>query len=162
MFSVLWKVSEVGSDDYWLFLLCGLPAWVFFRDGLTSRVAEPARERESHPESPLSTPTRAALDRRHESRRVRGDARSRRRPQLLADPRCAHDCVARVPPLAALFACIVAGFAHTVASLNALYRDVEHLLAALLLPLFFLTPILYSLDQLPSRRLPVADFSSTG
>ena len=30
VFSVLWKVAEVGSDDYWLFLLCGLPAWVFF------------------------------------------------------------------------------------------------------------------------------------
>ena len=30
VFSVLWRVAEVGSDDYWLFLLCGLPAWVFF------------------------------------------------------------------------------------------------------------------------------------
>ena len=30
VFSVLWRVTEVGSDDYWLFLLCGLPAWVFF------------------------------------------------------------------------------------------------------------------------------------
>ena len=26
VFSVLWRVAEVGSDDYWLFLLCGLPA----------------------------------------------------------------------------------------------------------------------------------------
>jgi ABC-type polysaccharide/polyol phosphate export permease len=30
VFSLLWKVAEVGSGDYWLFLLCGLPAWVFF------------------------------------------------------------------------------------------------------------------------------------
>ena len=30
VFSVLWRITEVGSDDYWLFLLCGLPAWVFF------------------------------------------------------------------------------------------------------------------------------------
>jgi ABC-type polysaccharide/polyol phosphate export permease len=52
-------------------------------------------------------------------------------------------------PLGALFACIVAGVALTIASLNALYRDVEHLLAALLLPWFFLTPVLYSIDQLP-------------
>ena len=30
VFSLLWKVAEVGTSDYWLFLLCGLPAWVFF------------------------------------------------------------------------------------------------------------------------------------
>ena len=46
-----------------------------------------------------------------------------------------------------------------VASLNALYRDVEHLLQALLLPWFFLTPILYSLDDLPGvDEYPAADF----
>jgi len=62
-------------------------------------------------------------------------------------------------PLGALFACIVAGFALAVASLNALYRDVEHLLQALLLPWFFLTPILYSLGDLPGvDDYPVADF----
>jgi len=62
-------------------------------------------------------------------------------------------------PLAALFACIVAGFALVVASLNAVYRDVEHLLAALLLPWFFLTPILYSLDELPGvDEYPAAEF----
>ena len=32
---------------------------------------------------------------------------------------------------------------------NVVFRDVEHLLAALLLPWFFLTPILYSLEELP-------------
>jgi len=62
-------------------------------------------------------------------------------------------------PLGALFACIVAGFALAVASLNALYRDVEHLLQALLLPWFFLTPILYSLNELPGvDKYPAADF----
>jgi ABC-type polysaccharide/polyol phosphate export permease len=61
----------------------------------------------------------------------------------------ARDTVWLAIPLGALFACIVAGFALAVASLNALYRDVEHLLQALLLPWFFLTPVLYSLDQLP-------------
>jgi ABC-type polysaccharide/polyol phosphate export permease len=62
-------------------------------------------------------------------------------------------------PLGALFACIVAGFSLAVASLNALYRDVEHLLQALLLPWFFLTPILYSLDDLPGvDDYPAAEF----
>jgi lipopolysaccharide transport system permease protein len=63
-------------------------------------------------------------------------------------------------PLGALFACIVAGVALALASLNALYRDVEHLIAALLLPWFFLTPVLYSLDQLPGvEEYPLADFA---
>ena len=30
VFSVLWKAEATDLDDYWLFLLCGLPAWVFF------------------------------------------------------------------------------------------------------------------------------------
>ncbi|MGH3132289.1 MAG: ABC transporter permease, partial [Gaiellaceae bacterium] len=63
-------------------------------------------------------------------------------------------------PLGALFACIVAGVALAIASLNALFRDVEHILAALLLPWFFLTPILYSLDQLPGvADYPAAEFA---
>jgi ABC-type polysaccharide/polyol phosphate export permease len=55
--------------------------------------------------------------------------------------------LARVPARA-LFAC-TSPASLAVASLNALYRDVEHVLQALLLPWFFLTPVLYSLDQLP-------------
>ncbi len=43
----------------------------------------------------------------------------------------------------------VSGLSLAVASANAIYRDIEFVVAALLLPLFFLTPILYSLDQLP-------------
>jgi ABC-type polysaccharide/polyol phosphate export permease len=52
--------------------------------------------------------------------------------------------------LSALFVCLVAGVALVVACLNVLYRDVEHILAAALLPWFFLTPILWSLSTLPS------------
>ena len=71
----------------------------------------------------------------------------------------ARDTVWLAFPLGALFACIVAGFSLVVASLNALYRDVEHLLQALLLPWFFLTPILYSLDDLPGvDKYPAAEF----
>jgi ABC-type polysaccharide/polyol phosphate export permease len=71
----------------------------------------------------------------------------------------ARDTVWLVFPLGVLFACIVAGFALAVASLNALYRDVEHLLQALLLPWFFLTPVLYSLADLPGvDKYPAASF----
>ena len=30
VFAVLWKAQPTETDDYWLFLLCGLPPWVFF------------------------------------------------------------------------------------------------------------------------------------
>ena len=36
-----------------------------------------------------------------------------------------------------------------VASLNAVFRDVEFIVSAALLPWFFLTPIVYEVDKLP-------------
>lgn len=56
-------------------------------------------------------------------------------------------------PLAALFVCEVAGLALTAACLNVLFRDVEHVLAAALLPWFFVTPILWSSQTLGDRAL---------
>jgi ABC-type polysaccharide/polyol phosphate export permease len=47
-------------------------------------------------------------------------------------------------PLAFVFAALVAGLSLLVACLNVLFRDVEHVLTAALLPWFFLTPILWS------------------
>jgi ABC-type polysaccharide/polyol phosphate export permease len=52
-------------------------------------------------------------------------------------------------PLSLLFLCLVAGLALIVASLNVILRDVEHILAAALLPWFFLTPVLWSFEALP-------------
>jgi ABC-type polysaccharide/polyol phosphate export permease len=50
-------------------------------------------------------------------------------------------------PLGVLFAGFVAGVSLLLASLNVLYRDVEHILTAALLPWFFLTPVIWD----PSR-----------
>jgi lipopolysaccharide transport system permease protein len=44
---------------------------------------------------------------------------------------------------------LVSGLAILVACANAFFRDVEHLVAALMLPLFILSPIFYTFDQLP-------------
>ena len=52
-------------------------------------------------------------------------------------------------PLAACLVALVAGVALTVASLNVLFRDVEFIVAALLLPWFFLTPVIYPLGGVP-------------
>ena len=62
----------------------------------------------------------------------------------------ARSTVWLAPPLALLFAGLVAGLGLIVACLNVLYRDVEHLIAAALLPWFFLTPILWRFAQLPA------------
>lgn len=52
-------------------------------------------------------------------------------------------------PLAACLVALVCGLALTVASLNVLFRDVEFIVAALLLPWFFLTPVIYPLGGVP-------------
>jgi ABC-type polysaccharide/polyol phosphate export permease len=51
-------------------------------------------------------------------------------------------------PLALLFGGFVAGLALLVACLNVLFRDIEHVLTAALLPWFFLTPILWRIENL--------------
>jgi lipopolysaccharide transport system permease protein len=158
VFSLLWRVAEVGSGDYWLFLLCGLPAWVFFATAAQAS-------------------SRSLLENANLIRKVRFPR------QLVPLSVVATHLVsfavmllvvialslitlpeARATvwlsiPLALLFACIVAGACLAIASLNAIFRDVEHLLAALLLPWFFLTPILYSLGDLPGvDDYPIAEF----
>ena len=54
-----------------------------------------------------------------------------------------------VVPLSVPLVALVSGLAIVFASITVLYRDVEHLLLAVLLPWFFLTPVLYELSQLP-------------
>lgn len=51
-------------------------------------------------------------------------------------------------PLAVMFVAMVCGLALALASLNALFRDVEFVVSALLLPWFFLTPVIYPLNGL--------------
>jgi ABC-type polysaccharide/polyol phosphate export permease len=56
-------------------------------------------------------------------------------------------------PLAVLFVAEVAGLALIAACLNVVFRDVEHVLAAALLPWFFVTPILWSAQTLGDRAV---------
>ncbi len=55
-------------------------------------------------------------------------------------------------PLAVVFAGLVAGLALLVACLNVLFRDIEHVLTAALLPWFFLTPILWAPGYLDAAK----------
>ena len=148
VFSVMLKIQTADYDHYWLFLLAGLPVWVFFATSLQSA-------------------SRTLLENANLIRKVRFPRQllplSMVATQLvgfavmlgivitlsLVYVPAARDTVWLSIPLAALAVCLVAGLALAVASLNAVYRDVEHLVAALLLPWFFLTPILYSLEGIP-------------
>ena len=148
VFSVIWRASFTHVDHYPLFLLSGLAAWIFFSASLTGA-------------------TRSMLDSATLIRKVRFPR------QLVAFSVVGANLVnfgvmlgvllvvdfvvlPRVRatewlaiPIALVFVGLVAGLA--LAALNVLFRDIEHLTAALLLPWFFLTPILYPLTGLPPR-----------
>jgi lipopolysaccharide transport system permease protein len=148
VFSVLWRAEATDLDDYWLFLLCGLPPWVFFATSLQTGARSLVENaplirkvrfpRQLVPLSAVATQVVAfaamtaivlalALWFRPESR----------------------DLAWVAIPVAAVIVVFVAGLALAVASLNAIFRDVEFVVAAALLPWFFLTPVLYQLDDLP-------------
>ena len=149
VFSFLLKIQTADErPHYWLFLLAGLPVWVFFATSLQSA-------------------SRSLVENANLIRKVRFPRQlvplSMVATQLvgffvmlvivvalsLAYVPEARDTVWLALPLAVLVVALVAGVALAIASLNALYRDVEHLVAALLLPWFFLTPVLYSLETIP-------------
>jgi lipopolysaccharide transport system permease protein len=58
--------------------------------------------------------------------------------------------IALLPVLIACLIVLAAGATLALSALNVYFRDVQHILGALLLPWFFLTPIFYSLDDLPA------------
>jgi len=149
VFSFLLRIQTADEHPhYWLFLLAGLPVWVFFSTSLQSA-------------------SRSLVENANLIRKVRFPRQlvplSMVATQLvgffvmlvivialsLAYVPEARDTVWLALPLAVLVVALVAGVALAIASLNALYRDVEHLVAALLLPWFFLTPVLYSLETIP-------------
>jgi len=144
VFSTLWKVS--GAPHYPLYLLSGLAVWVFFSTSLQAGA-------------------RSMLD---ASALIR---KSRFPRQLVAFSAVGTNLVpfvvmlvvllvadfAFVPaardtewlaiPLAVVFVALVAGVALVAACLNVVFRDVEHVIGAVLLPWFFLTPVIWTKGQ---------------
>jgi lipopolysaccharide transport system permease protein len=146
VFSLLWQV--IDQDYPGLFLLTGLVLWVFFANSVQ------AASKSLLEAAPLIRKTRFPR-------------------QLVPLSSVATNVVAfavmlatvivlnfaflpRVRatewlaiPLALVFVALVAGLALAVACATVVFRDVEHLVSALLLPWFFLTPVLYTTDNLP-------------
>ena len=141
VFSLLWQVENI--EHYPLFLLCGLSMWLFVSSSLTGAA-------------------RSMLDYAELIKKVRFPR------QLTAFSTVAAHLVALVAilvilipvnlmvipetretiwltiPLMIPIVALVAGLSLVVAAGNVLFRDIEHIVAALLLPWFFLTPIMYS------------------
>jgi lipopolysaccharide transport system permease protein len=145
VFGVVWKSGFSTGGHYSLFLLSGLAVWTFFTAALLSS-------------------TRSMLDNANLIRKTRFPRQLVPLSvvaahlvsfvamlvlllvvNFIALPRVRATELLAVP-LAAVFVALVGGLALAVASLNVLFRDVEFIVAALLVPWFFLTPILYPLD----------------
>src|SRR5947207_10475490 len=144
VFGVVWKSPFATGGHYPLFLLTGLALWTFFAAAVQSS-------------------TRSMLDNANLIRKTRFPRQLVPLSVVLAHlvsfgamlvlllvvnfialPRVrATEWLAI--PLAVLFVGLVCGLGLAVASLNVLFRDIEFIVAALLVPLFFLTPILYPL-----------------
>jgi lipopolysaccharide transport system permease protein len=151
VFGVVWTSPFANGGKYWLFLLVGLAPWTFFAAALQSS-------------------TRSMLDNANLIRKTRFPR------QLVPLSVVAAHLVSfgvmlvlllvvtfvALPrsratewlaiPLAALFVGLVSGLGLVVASLNVLFRDVEFIVAALLVPWFFLTPIIYPLTKVPGAE----------
>ncbi len=147
VFSVLWKVVD-NIDHYPLYLLSGLSAWVFLSTALqaAARSMLDSAELIKKVRFPRQLVTFSVVATNLVAFGVMLVALFV--VNLIVLPRTREEIWLALP-LAVLIVALVAGLALVVASANVILRDVEHLVAALLLPWFFLTPILYSIEKLP-------------
>ena len=146
VFSVLLKTA--GFAHFPLYLVAGLTVWIFFSTSLTAAarslvasgplVTKVRFPRQLVPFSVVATQlvTYAAMlvvlivvD-------------------LAVIPKTRHTFLLSIP-ISLLVIALVAGVSLAVACANVVFRDVEHLVGVILLPWFFLTPIIYRLDGLP-------------
>jgi lipopolysaccharide transport system permease protein len=147
VFSVLWRVVTI--EHYPLFVLSGLAVWVFFQasvqagmnslPGNAHIIKKVWFPREA---LPMAAVFAQALTVLVVMFAVLVPI------NLVVVPEARRTFLLILPILAALI-CLTLGIALVLATANVFFRDVEHLTSVLFLPWFFLTPILYSLEQLP-------------
>ena len=146
VFSVLWRVITI--EHYPLFVLSGLAVWAFFQAAVQSGTGS------LYLNAPLITKVRfprevipvAAVLAQVVSLAVMFAILVP--ANLVVIPETWKTMALAVPMLSALL-CLALGLAWILATANVFFRDVEHFVAILFLPWFFLTPVLYSLEQLP-------------
>ena len=152
LFSVLMKVPGVADiPNYPLFVLTGLVAWIFFQASLqaasaslvgnASLVKQVRFPRQLLPLSVVAANLVTLVAMLFVLLPFT--------LWLLPDTRTTFWwAILLLVPLVGL----AGGLAVFVAVANAIFRDVEHIVAALLLPWFLLTPIFYSFSQLPGLQ----------
>jgi ABC-type polysaccharide/polyol phosphate export permease len=147
LFSVLWKTAR-NIPHYPLFVLTGLASWGFFQSSvqlgsgsmlanadLIKKVWFP---RELIPAASVLAQTTSAFVMFAILIPI----------NIAVVPANARTFLLVVPFFAGLI-CLALGLSWLLSVADVFYRDVEHLLAVIFLPWFFLTPVLYSLEQLP-------------
>jgi lipopolysaccharide transport system permease protein len=146
VFSLLWQVIDQAYPA--LFLLSGLVLWVFFSGSLE------AASKSLLENAPLIRKTR--FPRQLVPLSVVGTQLVGFGVLLATMLVLNFALLPRVRatewlaiPLGLVFVALVAGLSLAVACATVVFRDVEHLVSAVLLPWFFLTPILYTVDNLP-------------
>jgi ABC-type polysaccharide/polyol phosphate export permease len=147
VFSVLWHAVN-GIPHYPLFVLVGIAVWTFFQAAV--QLASASVVANAHLIRNVSFPREvipAAV--------VLSQALASVvmfvvlvPVALVVVPHAARTAVLTVPIFLA-FLLLTLGIGWLAATATVFFRDVEHLLAVLFLPWFFLTPVLYSLDTLP-------------
>ncbi len=149
VFHYMWRTTQVR--DYPLYLLAGLAPWVFF----STSVQSGARAMVSA--APLIRKVR--FPRQLTAFAVVGTNLVTFAVMLAI---VLVLCVVFIPssrdvawlaiPLSLLLVCFTAGIALAVATLNVLFRDVEHVVASAMLPWFFLTPVIWHESFFPGHE----------
>lgn len=146
VFKLLLDVADI--PDYPLFLLAGLIVWVFFAQALLAAAPSlvlnaPLVRKVRFPREtiPASVATVQAL--------TFLAMLALLLPVALAVRETLEPALLLLPVVVALLFCLVLGLSLLVAVLHAHFRDVEPVLAAGLLPWFFLTPIFLRVEDFP-------------
>jgi ABC-type polysaccharide/polyol phosphate export permease len=146
VFSVLLKAFQV--EHYALFVLSGLVTWVFFQSAVqmacSSLFAQPSLVKQVRfPRHIL--PLAVVATNVVTLGVMLGVVLI---ANLIVIPETRSTFWAAIPLLVPLVA-LASGLSVIVGYLTVVYRDVEHLMTTIFLPWFFLTPIFYTLDNLP-------------
>jgi len=146
MFSLVLRYDSI--EHYPLFLLLGIVVWVFFSQSLLAAsssliehgalIRKVAFPRETIPASVVATQLV-----------IFGVLFGLLIPVALAVRGSASPALVLLPLIVAALGAFVLGLALVVAVLHAYFRDVAPILAAALLPWFFVTPIFFRPDDFP-------------
>ncbi len=147
IFAVLWKTTN-GIPHYPLFVLSGLAVWGFFQAAVQVGTSAPLTSADLIKKVWFPRELVVAAVVLAQTISIGVMLVVLIPINLVVVPETARTVALAIPILAALV-CLTLGFGWMLSVLNVFFRDVEHLLAVLFLPWFFLTPVLYALEQLP-------------